>query len=238
MSAPLVSIVIPSWNHAETLGSCLASIEKQTYRSIEIIVVDDGSTDGTEVQFGARTFSVPYHFVRLVENRGAAAARNEGARHATGEFILFVDADEVLAPLAIEKMVSALSDHPEAAFAYSSFRFGFKLFPALPFDAEKLRQMPFIHTTSLLRCALFPGFDESLKKFQDWDLWLTIVERGGKGIVIPEELFQISIRDEGMSNWMPSFVHHMPWPIFGWMPKEIAKYRHWEKIVKEKHHIA
>lgn len=222
----LVSVVIPVWNHAKELESCLRSLSKQTYSAREIIVVDDGSTDHPVAQ-------APVKFIRLGQRRGAAAARNEGARYATGDYLIFVDADAVLVPHAIERMVETLESHPDATFAYSSFRFGWKRFSSRSFDADELRRGPYIHTTSLLRRAAFQGFDESLKKFQDWDLWLTVVERGGVGVWIPEELFTLSVGRKGMSAWLPSFVHRLPWPL----TEDMKKYRHWEKVVKQKHGI-
>lgn len=158
-------------------------------------------------------------------------------KQAKGAFLLFVDADEILRPHALQHMAEELERHPEAAFAYPAFRFGWKLFRGQPFDVAVLRKGPCIHTTALLRKEAFPGFDETLKKFQDWDLWLTIAERGGKGIWIPDELFSVAERHQGMSRWLPSFVHRIPWPLFGWAPREILRYRKWEGIVKRKHGI-
>ncbi|OGL72986.1 hypothetical protein A3E39_02510 [Candidatus Uhrbacteria bacterium RIFCSPHIGHO2_12_FULL_60_25] len=226
----LVSVVIPVWNHAKELEQCLESLSKQTYAPLEIIVVDDGSTD-RPVTGNREPGTV--RLIRLEERRGAAGARNEGARLATGDYLIFVDADAILVSHAIERMVATLESHPDASFVYSSFRFGWKRFPSRAFDADALRRGPYIHTTALMRRSAFPGFDESLKKFQDWDLWLTIVERGGKGIWIPEELFTLSIGRKGMSVWLPSFVHRLPWAI----TEEMKNYRHWEGVVKKKHGI-
>jgi glycosyltransferase involved in cell wall biosynthesis len=234
---PLVSVVIPSWNHREELVECLSSLEAQTYRPFEVIVVDDGSTDGTAARVARVRVSYPFRFIQLMENKGAAAARNLGAKRSEGAFLLFLDADVELRPHAIERMVNELITHPDMDFVYSSFRFGWKLFRSLPFDVKVLRDIPYIHTTSLMRRSAFPGFDESLKKFQDWDLWLTVTERGGRGMEVPEELFRIKVRREGMSHWLPAFFHKLPWKLVGWMPSELRKYRKWEKVVKEKHGI-
>jgi glycosyltransferase involved in cell wall biosynthesis len=233
----MISIIIPTWNHAEALAHCLASLEEQDEKDLEVIVVDDASTDKTEAVLRQHRASYPFHTVRLPENRGAAVARNEGARMATGRYFLFLDADVELRPDALTKMRQALEADPEAAFVYASFRFGWKRFKGQLFSLTALKKKPFIHTTSLLRRTVFPGFDERLKKFQDWDLWLTIAERGGKGVWIPEELFTVAAREEGMSHWLPSIVHRLPWPIAGWMPREVAAYRYWEGIVKQKHGI-
>ena len=108
-----------------------------------------------------------------------------------------------------EKMHRALAEHQEASYAYSSFKFGFKTFTCGAFSAERLRQMPYITTTSLIRAKDFPGFDGSLKKFQDWDVWLTMLAQNKTGIWMPEVLFSVVPRKSGMSSWLPSFVHKM-----------------------------
>lgn len=237
MNRPLISIVIPSWNHGSVLIQCLASLEVQTYAPFEVIIVDDASTDDTQEKLKAVHPKYPMQIIRLEKNSGAPAARNRGAKEAKGEYLLFLDADIELRPHALEVMVQAL-EHSGAQFAYPSFRFGWKLFKGFSFDAELLKKMPYIHTSALIKRDAFPGFDESLKKFQDWDLWLTIVEKGGKGIWIPEVLFTVKTRKEGMSQWLPSLFHAVPWHWVGWMPQELRKYRHWEQVVKEKHGIS
>ena len=234
---PLVSVVIPTWNHKEELVACLESLNVQTYRPFEAIVVDDGSTDGTAERMSHVRVSYPLRYIQFVENKGASAARNLGAKRSEGEYLLFVDADAELRPHAIERMANVLREQEDVDFVYSSFRFGWKLFKSRAFDPEILRTMPYIHTTSMLRRSVFPGFDESLKKFQDWDLWLTVTERGGRGLWIPEELFVLKVRREGMSHWLPAFVHKLPWQLIGWMPRELRNYRKWERIVKKKHGI-
>ncbi|MFA5129471.1 MAG: glycosyltransferase family A protein [Patescibacteria group bacterium] len=240
-SRPIVSIVIPVWNHANEIMACLRSIDAQTYRPLEVTIVDDGSTDHLFDLMANLRLTVPHRFIQLGGNHGASAARNAGVKDLIGEYLLFVDADIVLHPDAIEKMVLAL-EHSNVTFAYSSFRVGWKKFRNYPFDAEKLRKRPYIHTTSLMRRTAFTGFDESLKKFQDWDLWLTIVERGGTGVWIDEELFEITVSKQResfqLSKWFPRFVYSLPWWLIGWMPKNLKKYRYWEKIVKEKHGIS
>lgn len=233
----LISVIIPTWNHGEELMRCLASLDTQTYRPFEVVVVNDGSTDDTAERMQSFRSSFPLRYVELVQNKGASTARNVGEKRSTGDLLLFMDADAELRPHALERMARELEAHPEVDFVYSSFRFGWKLFKSRPFSKEVLRKMPYVHTTSLLRREAFPGFDESLKKFQDWDLWLSIAERGGRGRWISEELFAIKTRKEGMSRWLPAFFHKLPWQWIGWMPRELRNYRKWERIVKEKHQI-
>lgn len=245
----MLYVIIPVYNHAESLGECLSSLYKQTLRPDHVVIVDDGSTDNPEPVARAGQDRLPITFVRQ-ENRGAAAARNRGfnlchsgasqseaIESSQGDFVIFLDADITLRPDCLEKMKQALEEHPEASYAYSSFKFGWKTFACGPFDPERLLQMPYIMTTSLIRAKDFPGFDESLKKFQDWDLWLTMLEHGKIGVWVPDVLLRAAPRKGGMSLWLPSFVHQIPWPIFGWMPREVRKYREAERIIREKHQL-
>jgi len=236
MSRPLISIVIPSWNHGAELIQCLATLEVQSYSPFEVIVVDDASTDDTQERLKSVHVKYPLRVIRLETNSGAPVARNRGASQATGEYLLFLDADIELRPHALDVMMQTLQ-RSGADFCYPSFRFGWKLFKGFSFDPERLKHMPYIHTSALMKREVFPGFDETLKKFQDWDLWLTIVEKGGKGVWIPEVLFTVKTRKQGMSQWLPSLFHAVPWHWVGWMPQELRTYRHWENIVKRKHKI-
>lgn len=119
---PLVSIVIPACNAAPWLADCLRSAVAQTWQEKEIVVVDDGSTDGT---LGiARSFSAPALRVFSQENRGASSARNRGLREARGDFLQFLDADDLLAPDKLEKQFAALADRQDAVAcgSWGSFR--------------------------------------------------------------------------------------------------------------------
>lgn len=235
-TGPLVSIVIPVWNQADQVFRCLKSLEQQTYQPREVIMVDDGSTDGlaSRITQYASHIRVPIQFHRFEQNKGAPAARNEGARHAKGEYIIFLDADIVMEPTFLEKMVQVLETHPEAAFVYSAHYFGWKMFPCYPFDVERLKKMNYIHTSSLMRRSIFPEFDESLKRFQDWDLWLTLAKQGMKGIWIPEPLFRIRTGGS-MSRWMPKVFYKIKWPILGYTPRQMIRYHDAKEIIKKKH---
>ncbi|HEX6247333.1 MAG TPA: CDP-glycerol glycerophosphotransferase family protein [Nocardioidaceae bacterium] len=105
---PLLSVVVPVYNPGPRLHRCLESLAKQTLTSLEIVIVDDGSTDGSLDVL--RAFAeLPGH-VRLVrqQHRGVGPARDAGVRHATGEFLAFCDSDDEVPPAAYEKLVAAL----------------------------------------------------------------------------------------------------------------------------------
>lgn len=238
----VVSITIPAYNSVKTLKFCLKSLLEQTFKDFEVVVVNDGSTDKTEVWLnGYMVKLLPENRakIRIItqNNQGSNPARNRGAKEATGKYLLFCDADIEMRKDALEKMVNALEKNPGASFAYSSFYFGWKKFHLWPFDAERLQKMPYIHTTSLIRREHFPGFDNNIKRLQDWDLFLTIAEQGHKGIFIPDFLFKAQPRRHGISSWLPKFVYKFPWQKFGLKIQALEKYKKAEKIIKEKHHL-
>jgi glycosyltransferase involved in cell wall biosynthesis len=235
---PTVSVIIPTYQHATALPACLDSVLVQTYSDMQIIVVDDGSTDATQDVLSHYTGRIT---IIQQENQGSNAARNNGAAQATGTLLLFCDADVVLEPNCVARMVQALADHPTASYAYSAFVFGWKKFPLWEFSAEKLRKENYIHTTSLIRREHFPGFDVTLKRMQDWDLWLTMLERQHTGVWIPDVLFRVSVVQErslmNKSAWLPSFMYRIPWSRFGIHIPAVEAKAAAEAIVRKKHHL-
>jgi glycosyltransferase involved in cell wall biosynthesis len=105
---PLVSVIIPNYNYASTIGECVKAAQRQTYPSIEVIVADDASTDDSVAiarALGVTVLQVPV-------NSGVSTARNLGAAHAKGEVLFFVDSDVALDPDAVERAVAYLRDEP------------------------------------------------------------------------------------------------------------------------------
>jgi glycosyltransferase involved in cell wall biosynthesis len=118
-SQPLVSVVIPAYNARQTLTETLASLAQQTYRSIEVIVVDDGSTDGTWELLQSTTL-LPVHAVRQA-NAGLAAARNAGLKQARGDYIALLDADDLCTPDRLAVQVAYMEAQPELRLCCSDF---------------------------------------------------------------------------------------------------------------------
>lgn len=255
-----IAVVIPCYNHTNVLRRTLEALKKQTHPVKEVVVVDDASSD-TPFEIMKQVFPEAVDlgiadpadrrldrsnsgverpsYIRLAKNSGAPVARNLGASLTSSPFIIFLDADAELVPTALERFLQALDHHPEAEYAYANFRWGRRLFKSRTFDPDFLKRANFIHTSSLIRRSAFPGFDESLKKFQDWDLWLTMAKQGKPGVWIDDVLYRVEPRErgKGMSTWLPSFLHGLPWPILGWMPDEIRRYRAAEQIIRKKHGI-
>jgi glycosyltransferase involved in cell wall biosynthesis len=231
----MISIIIPTYNRADQLSCCLGSILVQTFNNFEVVAVNDGSTDKTldVLKDFKNKFKENGFELKIIdqENKGAPNARNHGFQAAKGDYVLFCDSDTVLEKNCLWEMVNTLQNNPEASYVYSSFYWGKKLFKLQAFDGKKLRQMPYINTVSLIRTEHFPntGWDENLKKFQDWDLWLTMMEEEHRGIWLDKILFRICPGGT-MSNWLPSLAYK----IFPFIPA-VRKYREAVRIIKEKH---
>ncbi len=205
---PVISIIIPVWNQAEKIGDCLESLLQQSFTDWELIVVNDGSTDDIANVIERFQFRFPsgrFHFFSK-ENEGSNPTRNYGAERAQGSFLLFSDADITFKPEALATMFKTLAENPDKSFAYCSFRYGSKLFRLFPYDEERLRRMPYIHSTSLIRREHFPGFDNSIRRLQDWDLWLTMLREGHTGIWIDSVLFDVKTGGH-ISSWLPKAAY-------------------------------
>ncbi len=192
----LVSVVIPSYNCASFLGDAVNSALAQTHRDVEVLVIDDGSTDGTEAvlaSFGDR--------VRLFrqDRAGPSAARNRGVLHARGRYVAFLDADDLWLPHKLARQVEHMTRHPDVALVYADYTRGAD--PAVPSEPRlrhyrhratgdvfhNLLRENFIHTSSVLvrREALAQAglFDPSLRGSEDLDLWLRVARWGRVGCV-------------------------------------------------------
>lgn len=190
---PLVSIVIPCYNYGQFLGSAIESGLAQSYAPIEIIVVDDGSTDNTA------TIAAKYQGrVRYIKkpNGGLSSARNHGAKEARGEFVVFLDADDVLEPSYVEECLKLISGQPKIAYVYTQMRlFGRQnevtRYP--DFDLKELRKGNYINASALIHTDLvrkFP-YDETLKTgWEDWDFYLTLATHGYFGKLLNKPLLR------------------------------------------------
>ncbi|MDP2944439.1 MAG: glycosyltransferase family A protein [bacterium] len=230
----MISLIIPVYNQAPKLIKTLASIARQTYQDYEVIIVNDGSRDQVDLMFADYYKKLvaenKYLFISQ-PNQGAPAARNRGEREARGEYLFFCDADAVLEPEALEIMLAALNSNPVASYAYSSFNWGRKLFKVGDFNPDKLKAGPCIHTMALIKRVDFPagGWDVNIKKLQDWDLWLTMLEQGRVGVWIPQVLFTVAPGGT-ISSWLPRFAYKFL-PFL----KQVRKYNEAVKIIKAKH---
>ncbi|MFH1433283.1 MAG: glycosyltransferase family A protein, partial [Candidatus Uhrbacteria bacterium] len=229
---PLISIIIPTYNVAKFLPECLDSVFGQTLQDFEVIVVNDGSTDDT-----LEVLEAYQDRIKLIdqENQGRNPARMRGFQEASGQLLLFLDSDIKMQPDMLENLHQALENQPEASFAYGQFRFDGKFFHNFEFDPELLKKMNYIHTSALVRREHFPGFDPAIKKFQDWDVWLSMMANGYQGTFVPKLIFEAQVDSkEALSKWLPAFAYKIPWQYVGWKPKRIRDYEEAKRIIKEK----
>jgi len=226
----MISVIIPVYNNQEILfKKTLPSLAKQSYKDFEVIIVDDGSDPQIDLNY-KDSLNIKFY---EIPHGGAPKARNFGFEKSQGELVLFCDADLKLRPDCLARMKNVLDKNLDCSFVYSDFKYGWKSFQFWSFDLDKLKQNNYINTRSLLRRTDFPGFDESLEKFQDWDLWLTICLNGHQGVYLPEILFKAYTNQGAISHWLPKIIYQLPFI----KAKEIDKYNKWKKIVQTKHNL-
>jgi glycosyltransferase involved in cell wall biosynthesis len=193
-----VSIIIPCYNYARFLPDAVASVIAQTFTDWELIVVDDGSTDATLATAQQLMAQHSDQRIRVFQqpNAGPAAARNTGAERANGAYLLFLDADDMLAPTLLERTVAVLCEQPAVGFVYTGMRlFGQDRheWPSVAFDLPRLALDNYVLPHALVRYAAWGqvgGFDtaRSLWGFEDWDFWLRVAASGWSGWHIAEPL--------------------------------------------------
>ena len=190
MNFPSVSVVIPAYNAAKFIRQAIANVLEQTLLPLEIIVVDDGSIDDTAKI--AESFAV-----RLVqqENMGVSAARNRGIREAKGEFIAFLDADDLWTKDKLETQVEYMQAHPEILFTVSRIKFFLESENYVPpgFRRELLEgdHIGYIMQTLMARPKIFDlvgFFDEKLKTSEDVDWFARAKDLSVASAVMPKVL--------------------------------------------------
>jgi len=197
-SKPILSIVIPVYNASEYIAETLDSAISQTYESLEIICIDDCSTDNSaEIIINYIQKYSHIRYVKNIENMGACVTRNNGIKIAKGKFILPFDADDLIDKTYCEKAISVFQNTPEISVVYCKAQF-FNEKEKWNWDLPKYnaRRMPFRNL--VFSCAFFKksdwerfgGFNANMiYGFQDWDFWLNFVEKQLKFHQLPEVLF-------------------------------------------------
>ncbi len=202
---PKVSVIIPSFNYAQYLPECIASILSQTYSDFDVIIVNDGSTDNTE-EVAQKLVSQSSGKVRYfkTENRGVTHARNFGIEKSNAEYVLPLDADDILTVDALAGFVSCIESDPKIGFAYSALEnFGLQndVWQPGEFQQERLIWENLAACTSLWRKEFFNrGIKYRDVIFEDWDLWLQIAAAGYSGKYIPKILFKYRIHQTGRNT--------------------------------------
>ncbi len=204
-TAPAVSVIMSCYNLGRYVRDAIESVLAQSRQDFEIVVVNDGSTDEeTNRILGALDY--PRTTVLATGNRGLPAARNLALAHARGRYVCALDADDRLHPSFFEKTLAVLDSDSGVAFVSTWAEcFGLEQwtwrqercdFPALLAECVVLTAAP------VRRSAVeaVGGYDERAYLYgsEDWDLWISLVERGYRGVVLPEVLFQYRQRQGSM----------------------------------------
>jgi glycosyltransferase involved in cell wall biosynthesis len=183
-ATPLVSVIVPCFNHGLYLRDCLESIAKQTYRAIETVIVDDGSTDPETLEALARIERDGTPVLRIPSNRGPSAARNAGIERTSGRYVLPLDADDMLVPTAITDLVEQLGvADPTVGFIYPNLQFfgNRRDYLEMPsFNLYALLRANYCAISSLIDREIFDrGFrfaEDVVFGHEDWDFFLTLAE--------------------------------------------------------------
>lgn len=208
-AAPAVTIITPFYNAGDDFGETAHTVLAQSFQQWEWLIIDDGSTDSASLALLA-SYEQRDERIRVIrqDNAGPSAARNRGYAEARSEFVVQIDADDLLEPTAIEKWLWFLTSYPEYAFVK-----GF----AVGFEAEEYTWKRGFHThkdfftanpaqpNGMVRRSVHQaagGYDESNREgFEDWNFWFRCADKGYWGSTIPEYLDWYRRRESHNDRW-------------------------------------
>ena len=215
---PLVSIIIPTYNDGNCVGDAIDCSLSQTYENIEVIVVDDGSTDGTERLLHDR-YENRIKYIRQ-ENKGLSSARNTGIKSANGDYFQFLDADDVIDDSKISEQMDKLTMTSGLALAYCDYirsdmndrLIEYKrMNPVLQNDKpiEDLAMKWETEVSIPPHCFLFRStifteggirFDEKLPTHEDWDCWMNVFAMNPEVVYVDKALANYRVRSNSMCS--------------------------------------
>lgn len=209
-----ISIIIPSFNTAHYLPYAIESVLKSTMSDYEIIVVDDGSVDNT--QNVIKPFLEKYSQIKYVyqNNKGLAGARNTGIEKANGEFLVFLDSDDIILPEKLKLQYDFLKNNPEIDLVYSDticfidYNFENEIRIKFPkYEGQVIKELlfgNFMHVNSVMvrksSVLAVNNFNEKYRELEDWDLWLRMSLNGSKFAYIDKLLSKVRVRSDSMTS--------------------------------------
>lgn len=212
-TAPLVTVVITCYNYGEYVAEAIESVWQQTYDNIELIVINDGSTDDSDAVIKKLKAKHKFTYISQ-ENQGIIATRNKGMSLATGEYVMQLDADDLLPTNYVEKLLEvAFEQNVDIVYA-DSYMFGAVKektnFPQYSF--EELKNHNYINVSSLVRSAAIGNtkFDEVLSSLthEDWDFFLSLCVNGASAAKCSDTYLKYRIHDDSRNNKMKGDSAH------------------------------
>lgn len=175
---PKLTVVIPL-RETDDAVLTLGSLSKQTFQDFKVIIAGD-------------------------DGKGANYARNKGFKQVDTEFVLFSDNDIQWQTEALQTLVEVLERTPKASYSYGRYLLGKDLWSHEAWNPHLLKQHNYISTMSVIRTADLPNppFDEKIHRLQDWDLWLTMLEQGKRGVYVEDLIFTTPLKDGISHNGM------------------------------------
>lgn len=202
--SPIVSIIIPYYNHGKFIDETIASIERIPNKEcFEVVIVNDGSTDAFSIERIAEIAKTGHYKVIDQKNQGVCVARNNAIANSRGQFILPVDSDNRLQPQYLEKALEVFRKEPESMIVYCDYNlFGIEtgVRKAGPFNLQRLMLGNFIDNCSMFRRELIDkigGYDPypTIVGVEDWELWMRAAFAGCKFHYIEEPLFDYRVAE-------------------------------------------
>lgn len=206
----MVSVIIPTYNNAIYIQECIQSVTTQSYTDWECLIIDDGSTDETAVLVKEMTATDTRIKYIHQENSGVSAARNKGIGEASGEYLLFLDGDDTLNPLALEKMTAILENNSDALLVYSDAAiFGISQNYSHLHDtftlSDLLKQNQMFITNLIRRKDIGDKirFDSNISSaYEDWEFWIQLVAAYPEKKKIKIDYCVFNYRKHGNSNML------------------------------------
>ncbi|GAB6053423.1 glycosyltransferase [Magnetospira thiophila] len=185
---PQVSVILPCYNARDTVAETIRSVYAQDHKNIELILVDDGSTDGTGEVLRELVADHPQTRIITTENRGVYSARNTALAACNGDFIAFIDADDVWFPDKISRQLACLAEAPAAGMCHTAAtKIDGNGIPFGTLEIQEayqgncfltlLRQNGIILSSAMIRRAVLEkvhGFDDSFRSVADWEFWIRV----------------------------------------------------------------
>ena len=208
MTAPRISVVVPFYNNEDLLGDCLQSIAAQTFTDLEVIMVDDGSSDGSVAIAQARVAADPRFILVQVPNGGPGYARNRGIERVTGEFLAFVDADDMLPSHAFSRMLHTLENSGSDFVSGNVERIG----PAGITQSA-------LHSRAIKGRKIGTHISRTPRLFFDVSVWNKLFRKSfwdASGLSFPEGVLWEDLQAMTKAHVLARAVDVIPDPIYYW----------------------